>query len=248
MRSTAKYGILFFTSILGLFIASCNEKSVGNTCKISVASSLSRVMDNFSDSLAKYEQINLEVNSGPSGTLAQQIFYGKEVDVFCSANEQWIETVNDSFEEDKPVSIIANNSIVLAYSKESTPLRLSNVLSKTRIAIANMDYVPLGSYTKSYFDVKNLQIPNTWVELQSAAAVFNAVELNQFDAGFTYESDALSSSKIDYKDVVPGVEVNYLAMDLSNSEVTNRVIAFFHSQKGKEIWQKHHFKTNFVAK
>lgn len=234
-----------FGPLLFLLVLGCKSKEESTVCRISVASSLHQVMTEFRDSLRINEGIDLVINSGSSGTLAQQIKQGIPCDMFCSADEKWLDFLDAK--QDYERTVIAQNSVVLAFSGNKQ-FTISQSLKEDDIAIGNPEFVPLGAYVKFYFEQEGQSIPEHWLQLPSAMAVCKALELKEVDAGYIYESDALMSEEIVFKQALPNTEVNYLALNFSEKEVTIRVLEYLTSQKGRMIWDKYNFKSTFDSK
>src|SRR5699024_6783618 len=98
--------------------------------------------------------VTLEFNFAGSGKLAQQIEQGAPVDVFISANDHWMKTLEEKeLVDEKTTKTIAGNKLVLI-AAEDTILSYDSFadISKEdvdQIAIGVPESVPAGEYAKA---------------------------------------------------------------------------------------------------
>src|SRR5699024_1653615 len=101
-----------------MIIGSCSNKQENTeqiTLTISAAISLSDVLAELKQLYeSDNEHIEITYNFGGSGTLAQQIQQGAPVDLFISANDQWMDTLtSDQLIIDDSLTTIATNELVM---------------------------------------------------------------------------------------------------------------------------------------
>jgi len=150
----------------------------------------------------KFEQkfgTKVEISSGASNALAQQILAGAPADIFLSANEKWADEVTQhGFARD--IQPLLTNQLVIVVPLHNpanihTPHDLVND-EMHRIALAG-ENVPAGMYAdqalKSLGLFSRLSDAGKIVRGQDVRVAFRYVEQNEADAGIVYATDAIAS-------------------------------------------------------
>ncbi|VEF49318.1 molybdate-binding lipoprotein [Bacillus freudenreichii] len=261
-----KFAIFMLLSIILLF-AGCNstetssdsnEKTEKKTpLTISAAVSLTDALEEIKELYEKDHSVELTFNLGGSGTLAQQIQQGAPVDIFISANHEWMDTlededlVNTSTRED-----ITGNKIVLIIGKDSN-FKYESVdeieaADVDQIAIGNPESVPAGKYTEEI-----LHKLKKWDELEKAKKLVMAkdvrqvltyVETGNADIGFVYESDAVTSDKINILAAVdeslhePIIYPGAVLADTKHEKEAEEFLKFLLTEEAQNIFEKYGFK------
>lgn len=250
--------LLFLFAIL-LFLVGCSNDATKSDKKtklmVSAAVSLTDALEEIKTIYEEEHNVELTFNLEGSGSLAQKIQQGAPVDVFISANQEWMDTlaiddlIIESTRED-----ITGNKLVLITGKDSTITYASiadiNASDIEQIAIGNPESVPAGKYTEQV-----LQNLNLWDDLESklifgkdVRQVLTYVETGNVDIGFVYESDALSSDDIK---VLATAEADthepviYPAAVLKDTKHENEAtdfMTFMASEQAQEVLEKHGFR------
>lgn len=221
-----KFILVLLLIIVAFFITACssdanNEEATANETNtdarngtgddgevveltVSAAVSLTDALEEIQATYEKENNVKLTFNLAGSGTLAQQIQQGAPVDVFISANQDWMDTLEEDNElMNDTRDHVTGNSIVMITREDSdidydSFEDLSADDNLDDIAIGNPESVPAGNYTE-----QALKSINLWDELQDnlvlakdVRGVLTYVESGNADLGFVYESDALTSDKI----------------------------------------------------
>lgn len=176
--------------------SSIQAENGDNVLTISAAISLSDALHEIKEVYEKENNVKLTFNLGGSGKLAQQIQQGAPVDVFISANQDWMDVLEDKglIKTDTRTNV-TGNQLVLITGKESslTYESFGEIEPDTvdQIAIGNPESVPAGKYTKDVLE--NL---GTWDNLKDklilakdVRQVLTYVESGNTDIGFVYKSD-----------------------------------------------------------
>ncbi|WP_404450718.1 molybdate ABC transporter substrate-binding protein [Virgibacillus necropolis] len=164
---------------------------------ISAAASLSGALKKISEDFeAEHPNVNITLNFSGSGKLAQQIQQGAPVDVFLSADQNWM----DVLEQDNLILPgtrvnFAKNSLVFISQKETDKkihtLKDIDPGSIGQIAIGNPKSVPAGNYTKEA--LTNLGLWDNLIEhfvyAKDVRQVLTYVESGNAEVGFVYGSD-----------------------------------------------------------
>lgn len=250
--------LLVFTMSLGL--AGCStesneEKSEPVTLTISAAASLTEAMGEIQEAYAeKSPDTTLVFNFGSSGTLAQQITEGAQVDVFMSASKKDMTTVKDAGELDDSTWVdLLQNEVVLIVPSDST-LALDSFEgvtdpSVTSIGLGEMDSVPAGRYAKQVFTSLGIldQVTAKAVYGKDVKEVLAWVETGNVDAGVVYSTDAESSDSVkvvataDPSTHDPIVYPVAMIKTSQNADASKEFIEFLQSDKAKGIFEGYGF-------
>lgn len=196
-----------------MFMIGCNQKETGQKAvhqepielTVSAAISLTDALEEIKKVYEKErdQQVQLTFNLGGSGTLSQQIQQGAPVDVFISANQQWMDTLEEKelIRSESRRDVTGNQIVLIAGVSSSTEydsFDQLNGVAVDKVAIGNPESVPAGKYTEEV-----LQELNKWDELEDqfvfakdVRQVLTYVETGNADIGFVYESDAFTSDLV----------------------------------------------------
>lgn len=223
---------------------------------VSAAVSLTDALEEIQTTYEEENNVKLTFNLAGSGTLAQQIQQGAPVDVFISANQDWMDTLEEDDElMNDTRDYVTGNSIVMITQEDSDidyesfeDLSADDDLDD--IAIGNPESVPAGDYTE-----QTLKSINLWDELQDnlvlakdVRGVLTYVESGNADLGFVYESDALTSDKVkilassdpEWHDpiIYPGA----VTAHTKHEEEATAFLEYMFSDDAQEVLKKYGFK------
>ena len=170
---------------------------------VAAASSLTDVMEAIGDLHAAEGRAEPRFSFAATSELVRQIEQGAQVDVFVSADSDWMDYLAEKKLIDPATRRdVATNTLVLI-APAGNPfdlvigpgMELRQMLDGGRIAIANPDGVPAGKYAK-----QALEHFGAWDELEGAVArtenvraALRFVEAGEAAAGIVYETDALAA-------------------------------------------------------
>ncbi len=199
--------ILIFTLLLMTTLAGCQppvEEKATSMLTISAAASLKDALTEIKDLYSK-EEPNTEVTLtfGPSGSLAEQIKQGAQVDVFLSASTKYMDDLKDTGEIDETsLRDLLANEVVLIAPKDSTIsiTDFSQLIDPAivKIAIGEPKTVPAGQYASEVFAFYNLrdQLSDKIVYGKDVKEVLTWVETGNVDVGLVYATDAKVSDLV----------------------------------------------------
>ena len=218
---------------------------------ISTASSITEVVQQVSLLFYERSQIKVNINTASSGILANQIKKGALVDIFISADEQWINYLDKQniFVE---VRYLCSNRLVILVSDRClctiTSLQKLKLDRFKKIAVGNPDFVPLGKYTlQSFKSVGILEDLNTKIVYTSSAR--NTVEYlnkNIVDAAVIYYTDTFFMKKRNSLYIIPTYyhnKIKYWVSIVENNKVflSEQFVNFLDEQEVKEIFRERGF-------
>ncbi len=147
---------------------------------------------------------------GASGTLAQQIQIGADVDLFISADTSWV--VRLVADKNSPVlswqPFLRNHLVTITSASLDHRMRAFGALDGptiNKIAIADPETAPVGRYATDYLKRIGIfdRIRGKLIIQDDARGVVNAVRLEIADIGFVYSSDATVSNAVRTVETIP---------------------------------------------
>ena len=221
---------------------------------VSAAASLTDAMDELKKIYEKENHVELTFNFAGSGKLAQQIQQGAPVDVFISANEDWLDTLLEEELIDKEsITEVTGNKLVLIAS-DDTSLKYDafsdiDTHNLSNIAVGQPESVPAGEYTKKALEAidKWKSIEPQIVYAKDVRQVLTYVETKNADIGFVYESDARSSDKVTIltesnpKGHDPIIYPGGVTAETKEKEAAESFLTFLESDEAQAILEEYGF-------
>ena len=233
-----------------LLMSGCITDNDENTNEITVSAaiSLSNAFREIGDAFQnEHPDVRLYFNFGASGTLMRQIEQGAEVDVFASASQKEMDTLEAKGLIITPTRTnFSKNRLVIIAPSLLEPEKLLNP-GVERIAIGNPKTVPAGYYAKTFLLNSGLydSIQEKLIYAENVRQVVDYVELGEVDAGFVYLSDTLGTSfTVSAVNDSLYPEIVYPVAVIRGSDSTDTAkdfIEYVLSDKGQTILHKHGF-------
>jgi molybdate transport system substrate-binding protein len=203
----------------------------------SLKDSLNEVTEAF---VRKNPGVTFVKNFGGSGSIALQLQNGAPVDVFISANEQWIEHLKQRrLLSANSVSDLAYNSLVVVGRPDSKVSSLKDLLKLEKIAIGSPKSVPAGEYAVEAFRNAFLekQLAKKLVLARDVRECLMYAERGEVDAAVVYRTDALQARKVKILFTIPQnlyERVTYpMALTIAGAR-NERARAFYRYLQGPE--------------
>lgn len=166
---------------------------------ISAAASLKEAMADIQSEFKKVKpNVTLTVNFGASGSLQQQIEQGAPCDIFISAGQSQMKSLDEkSLLLENTKKDLVKNDLVLVGPKDTTLTSLSDLSSDKvkNIAVGEPKSVPAGKYADEVFTNLGIKdsISSKLVFAKDVKEVLAWTTSGNTEVGFVYKSDALSS-------------------------------------------------------
>ncbi len=191
-------------------------------------------------------------NYGGSGMLEQQIEQGAPADIFFSAAQQQMDQLKAAgLVDGAPHAILSNSLVLIAPAGNDTLKTLENLEAPfvKKIAIGETKTVPAGMYAQQSLGHLGLWggLTPKIVFAKDVRAVLTYVETGNADAGFVYETDALTSKKVRVVTKIPDdthAPIVYPAAVLKNSknpELAKAFLDFLAGSDARVIFQEFGF-------
>jgi len=211
----------------------------------------------FSDIGKEFEKANPEdkllFNFGSSGQLLQQIARGAPVDVFASADQPTMDKAQKQnlIVRETRENFVRNKLVVVVPANSKVELRNLEGLGAAdvrRIALANPESVPVGSYSKQALEAAALwdKLKDKYIGTTNVRQSLDYVARGEVDAGFVYLTDALiMPNRVKVAFEVPvSTEIVYPVAATKGNGNENRArkfITYLKSETAQKILQKYGF-------
>ncbi len=246
--------ILLFLILGGLLLSGCDRKGEKTELLIGAAASLEPAMEEVKVLYEKQNPgIHLSFTFASSGTIEQQIREGAPVDVFLSAAEKQV----DSLEKDELILSssrvdLYRNEVVLIVPEDSK-LEITDFKNITKadvIALGDPESVPVGQYAQKIFE--RLGIWETVYQKatlgKTVTEVSAWVSSGEADAGVVYKTDAMLGEKIRIAATAPEGEGSiavYTGAIVKNTKAERQAVeflAYLNTKEAEEIVSSYGFE------
>lgn len=259
---------IFMLTIASLLFAGCSNDTSSKTNRdseekveektpltVSAAVSLTDALEEIKELYEKEHPVELTFNLGGSGTLAQQIQQGAPVDIFISANQEWMDTLEkgDLVDTSTREDVTGNKIVLITGADSKIGYKSADEITKAdvdQIAIGNPESVPAGKYTKEILHKlkKWDELEDKLVRAKDVRQVLTYVETGNADIGFVYESDAVTSDKIKILSTVdeslhdPIIYPGAVLAETKHEKEAEEFLKFLGTEKAQNILEKYGFK------
>jgi molybdate transport system substrate-binding protein len=206
--------------------------------------------------------IEVQFNFAGSQRLAVQLEQGAAADVFASADDRWMNYVQERGLTGEEPQVVAKNRLVVIVPAKN-PARLDHVADLARRGVKLVlaaESVPAGKYSREV--LRNLcrapgfgesfaqrVLANVVSEEEDVRSVVTKVQLGEADAGMAYRSDVTLPSvarRVRMLGIpeVHNVLVSYPAAVLKNAgrpDIARAFVEWVRSVEGQEVLRKHGF-------
>ena len=181
--------------VLAALLSGCADRDAEEPLLVAAAASLSIVLPQLTEAFEEETGIVVQTTTGASGQLAQQIREGAPIDIFLSADREWVERLsNDGRIVDGTLAVYARGRLVMFQSAASS-FRITSVSDVTnpvvrRIAIANPETAPYGRAARQALEAAGLfaLVDTRVVIAENVRQTVQYVETAGADVAFTSEA------------------------------------------------------------
>ena len=254
-RTFALAAILIFTLLAN---ASAERRLL-----VFASASMKEALDAIAVDFESRCECQIVISYAGSGTLARQIEAGAPAGIFISADQLWMDWLQDknAFVQNSR-RIIAQNRLVVALSNqtkspqntdldgietiENSADRLAKMLQSGRIAMGDPDFVPAGRYAKQALEKLGLwqQLSGRLVFGENVRVPLSLVARGDVNAAIIYRSDVKVDPRVRaaYTFAVDShIPIFYPAALVKNSVVGEQFLEFLASGNARQIFLKFGF-------
>ena len=222
--------------------------------KIYAAASLADALKEIAPEFEKTTGDKLVFNLGASSLLARQIGEGAPADVFFSADDAKMNTLENKGLTIKSTrrSLLSNSLVVVvAAIGGSTVSSIKDLAGPKmkRIALAETKTVPAGIYAREFLEKQKLwsAVEGKVVPTENVRGALAAVESGNVDAAIVYKTDAAISKQVKVALEIPqneGPKISYPVAVLKETkqiDAARRFLKHLESDDATKIFLKHGF-------
>jgi molybdate transport system substrate-binding protein len=170
------------------------------------AASLKNALDVIKTQWEKETGKKASISYAASSALAKQIEQGAPAQMFISADLDWMDYVGrkNLIKADTRANLLGNRIVLIAPKDKAQPVEikagfdLAKVLGGGRLAMANVDAVPAGKYSKAALEKLGVwsAVADKAAQTENVRAALLLVSRGEAAAGIVYQSDAVSDSNV----------------------------------------------------
>lgn len=244
---------LVFILLTGL-AAFVPSPAAADDLNVFAAASLSDALTEIAAAYEKQGGDHLVLNFAASSILARQIQEGAPADLFLSADEAKM----DSLEQRKLLlagtrkSVLSNTLVVVVPNDSTLKIGSAADLAKPGIralALAEPQSVPAGIYAKQYLRAQKVwsRVIDRVVPTENVRGALAAVESGNVDAGIVYKTDAEISKKVRVAYEVPVADspkISYPFAVIAGSarpEAARKLLAYLRSPPALAVFRRFGF-------
>lgn len=203
-----RYLMTFALLLLTISLAGCDKSDASSTSShksltIFAAASTTNVIEQLAMMYEQQTGVKVLTSFASSSTLARQIEQGAMADVYLSANNKWMDYLQERqlIEPDTRVPLLGNRLVIIAPINAATKTwqSLSPLQSfSDKIAMGDPDHVPAGIYGKSALTNLGVwdKIVSKVVPAKDVRGALLLVQTGEAPLGLVYATDAAVSQKV----------------------------------------------------
>ncbi len=194
-----KYFLIFFLIVIatatGFFLSEKPKETKPVEITVSAAISLQNAFKDIGANFQKtHPEVKIYFNFAASGILQKQIEQGAPVDVFASASQVEMDSLDEKglIINSTRTNFTTNKLVMVAHSN----LTIEELKNLDKIAIGNPKTVPAGRYAQAFLENVGIyeMLKPKLIFGENVRQVLDYVERGEVDAGFVYFSDALNNN------------------------------------------------------
>lgn len=189
---------------LVMIVTGCSQSSADRAPLVLAASSMQESLNAAADEWAAEGHRRPVISFAASSALARQIENGANADLFISADEKWMDSVEQAGQTRQGSRRnLVGNALVLISGTAAKPVALDeksmmSALGNGRLAMADPDSVPAGRYGEAALESLRLwsAMEPRIVRAENVRAALALVERGEAPLGIVYATDAKVSDKV----------------------------------------------------
>ena len=219
------------------------------------ASSLTNVLEDIGSAYTKETGQAVKFSFGSSATIARQIEGGARVDVFFSADVEWMDYLEarNLIDRKSRRNVVSNRLALIAPADSKVDLKIGPgfpigaALGSGRLATGDPDYVPVGRYAKSALTTLGVwnEVADRLVRADNVRTALMFVSRGEAPLGIVYETDAKTEQRVRIVDLFPAsshLPIIYPAAATANAKPgAQGFVEFLRGATAREIFVHHGF-------
>lgn len=227
------------------------------TITVFAASSLTNALKDIAAQYRQQTGVKTTLSFASSSALARQIAQGAPANIYLSANEKWMDYVEQQgvVVDKSRVDLLKNHLVMVApndYPQDKVTVNadwdLSAALAGTRLAVGDPAHVPAGRYAKQALEYLQLwsQAKPLLARANNVRSALVLVERGEAALGMVYKTDADVSTKVKIVATLPAQShqpITYpMALIKGNeSQAASQFYAYLQQPDAKAIFNHYGF-------
>jgi molybdate transport system substrate-binding protein len=211
--STITRRFVLAIAALGLAFTPSLARDDGKGPLVFAAASLKDALDNINEAWVKSGKPKAAISYAASSVLAKQIEQAAPVDVFISADLDWMDYLAEKnlIKPDTRVNLLGNTLVLIA-PKDSTlqakiapGFDLAAMIGDGKVAMGNTDSVPAGKYGKAALEKLGVWdgVKDKVAQAENVRAALALVSRGEAPLGIVYGTDAKADLNVKVLDTFP---------------------------------------------
>jgi molybdate transport system substrate-binding protein len=260
LRTTVLPCLAIVSSSVPCVLRADENANASKEVMVFAAASLTDVLNELAASFEKAQGVKVVYNFAGSNTLAQQIVASpNKADVFLSASEKWMDTVQKAgaVADKTRKSMLTNSLVVVAHPDSAYAMKIPEDLATMEykfLALGNPDAVPAGKYSKEWLSGIKYGQGTLWDAVKDRVsptpdvrAALAQVEGRDNIIGIVYKTDyASAGGKVrvifEIQDKALGISYPGAVMkEAPHPELAKAFMDYLSSPEAKGVFRKYGF-------
>lgn len=178
--------------VLGLFASAVFPAVAAEKITVFAAASMKDVIDAAAAKFKAENGTEVTASFAASSVLAKQIEASAPAAIFISADQDWMNYVQERklIDNDSRI-VIAGNALVIAGAKDAKPMQALDILKAGRFSMGDPSNVPAGKYGKAALEKLGIwgDVSANAVFAENVRVALQYVSRGEVNAGIVYASD-----------------------------------------------------------
>lgn len=244
------HGAILLSGILYTQISLASEQIT-----LYAAASLTNALTEISKNYQTAHDVTIKTSFAGSSTLAKQIEAGAPAQIFASADEQWVDYLQQRnlIQANSRQELLTNRLVLISPKAQTFAVTMDKSFNLTnafkgKICTGDTASVPVGIYAKQALQYLGWwdNLENRLVATENVRSALAFVERGECAAGIVYETDAKISEKVTIIGRFPAASHTKIVYPfaLVKGEPNKATIAFYQylqSDKAQAVFSKYGF-------
>jgi len=233
-------------------LAACGPSGGPQPLVVLAASSLQEALEAEATAWHAQDHPRPVLSFAASSALARQVESGAPADLFLSADEKWMDAVEQAgaLKPGTRGDLLSNGIVLIAPASSSAEPGLSSLssLGGGQLAMADPDAVPAGKYGKAALEHLGLwdKLAAKVIRAENVRATLALVESGEASLGIVYTTDAAASRKVRVlarfpEDSHPPIRYPVAVLAASRNPQADGFARFLQSPRGRAVFAKFGF-------
>ncbi|MCV6589238.1 MAG: molybdate ABC transporter substrate-binding protein [Marinobacterium sp.] len=216
-RSPPGMGFIMKYLLASILLLLSLSSSAAERIHLFAASSLTTALSQLAAEYERSRGVRVLITYAASSALARQISQGAPADLYLSANQRWMDYLQQQalLQAGSQIELLRNRLVLVAHPALLLPSSLpellsadwplSDLLGEQRLAMADPAHVPAGIYGREALQTLQLwpSVHSKLTRSHNVRAALALVEQGEAPLGLVYRSDAHASTRVQQLALIP---------------------------------------------